>query len=75
MCRYLNDVLMLEIREGTSLQWQCPVIEGPSPSPRESHAAVSLGNRLLVHGGMIGRRLGDIWILDTWCESYIYKMY
>ena len=34
MCRYLNDVFMLEIRVGTSLLWQCPVIEGPSPSPQ-----------------------------------------
>ena len=63
--RYLNDVFMLEIREGTSLQWQCPVIEGPAPSPRESHSAVTVGNRLLIYGGMNGRRLGDVWMLEV----------
>lgn len=80
--RYLNDVFMLEIREGMSLQWQCPVIEGPTPCPRESHAAVTIGARLLIYGGMNGRRLGDIWILDvgrplsqsccTTCVCYTY---
>jgi host cell factor len=64
--KYLNDLCYLEIREGTSLQWQCPVFDGPSPSPRESHAAVTIGNnRLLIYGGMNGRRLGDVWILDV----------
>ena len=63
--RYLNDVFMLEIREGTSLQWQCPVIDGPTPCPRESHTAVTIGARLLIYGGMNGRRLGDIWMLDV----------
>ena len=67
--RYLNDVFMLEIREGTSLQWQCPVIDGPTPCPRESHAAVTIGTRLLIYGGMNGRRLGDIWILDVGMSS------
>ena len=66
MCRYLNDVYTLEIREGTSLQWVCPNIEGPSPCPRESPAAVTIGtNRLLIYGGMNGKRLGDVWILDV----------
>ena len=66
MCRYLNDVYTLEIREGTSLQWVCPNIEGPAPCPRESPAAVTIGtNRLLIYGGMNGKRLGDVWILDV----------
>ena len=54
----------LELREGTSLQWVCPNIEGPAPCPRESHAAVTIGNKLLIHGGMNGRRLSDLWLLD-----------
>ena len=65
ICRYLNDVFTLEIREGTSLQWQNPVIEGATPSPRESHAAVTIGTRLLIYGGMNGKRLADIWMLDV----------
>lgn len=56
---------MLEIREGTSLQWQCPVFEGTTPSPRESHAAVTFGNRLVIYGGMNGHRLSDVWVLDV----------
>ena len=63
--RYLNDLCYLEIREGTSLQWQNPIIEGSTPSPRESHAAVTIGPRLLIYGGMNGRRLGDVWILEV----------
>ena len=72
--RYLNDVFMLEIREGTSLQWQCPVIDGPTPCPRESQTAVTIGARLLIYGGMNGRRLGDIWMLDVGmsCRSSQY---
>ncbi len=65
LCRYLNDVFTLEVLEGTSLQWECPNIEGPSPSPRESHTSITLGNKLLVYGGMNGKRLGDVWILDV----------
>lgn len=56
---------MLEIREGTSLQWQCPVFEGTTPAPRESHAAVTFGNRLVIYGGMNGHRLSDVWLLDV----------
>lgn len=63
--KYLNDVFTLEIREGTSLQWQNPVIDGPSPSPRESHAAVTIGSQLLIYGGMNGKRLADVWMLDV----------
>ena len=63
--RYLNDLCYLEIREGTSLQWQCPGFDGPTPSARESHAAVTVGNRLLIYGGMNGRRLGDVWVLEV----------
>ena len=63
--RYLNDIFTLEIREGTSLQWITPSIEGPCPSPRESHSAVTMGNKLVVYGGMNGHRLGDLWILNV----------
>lgn len=62
--RYLNDVYSLEVLEGTSLQWECPTIEGPTPSPRESHSSVTIGNKLLVYGGMNGKRLNDLWTLN-----------
>lgn len=64
-CRYLNDIFTLEIREGMSLQWVCPTIEGPCPTPRESHSAIAYGSKLIIFGGMNGRRLGDCWMLDT----------
>ena len=63
--RYLNDIFTLEIREGMSLQWVCPTIEGPCPTPRESHSAIAYGSKLVIFGGMNGRRLGDCWMLDT----------
>jgi host cell factor len=62
--RYLNDIYTLEIREGTSLQWVSPTIEGECPNPRESHSAITYGSKLVVFGGMNGRRLGDTWIMD-----------
>ena len=63
--RYLNDIHLLEIKEGTSLQWQCPNIEGVIPPVRESHSALAWDNKLVVYGGMNGRRLNDIWMLET----------
>lgn len=78
-CRYLNDLYTLEIREGTSLQWVCPTIEGPTPCPRESPAAVTVGtNRLLIYGGMNGKRLGDVWMLDVgelWSTVLVRKLF
>ena len=56
---------MLEIKEGASLQWQAPSFEGPIPAVRESHTAITWGTKLVVYGGMNGKRLGDLWILDT----------
>lgn len=64
-CRYLNDVYSLEVLEGTSLQWECPVIEGPTPSPRESHSSITIGGKLLIYGGMNGKRLNDLWSLSV----------
>ena len=72
--RYLNDVYTLEVLEGTSLQWECPNIEGPSPCPRESHTSVTLGNKLLVYGGMNGKRLGDLWLLNVGKGSLARKV-
>lgn len=65
MCRYLNDVYSLEVLEGTSLQWECPNIEGPSPCTRESHSSVTVANKLLIYGGMNGKRLNDLWMLNV----------
>ena len=56
---------MLEIKEGTSLQWNMPSFDGPVPSVRESHSTLTWGNKLIMYGGMNGRRLGDVWILDV----------
>eukprot|EP00127_Corallochytrium_limacisporum_P004478 Clim_evm5s165 gene=Clim_evmTU5s165 len=36
------------------------------PSPRESHAAVAMGNKLIIFGGSNGtKRLNDLYVLDT----------
>ena len=68
VCRYLNDLYMLEIKEGTSLQWQKPTIEGSSPCVRESHSSLTWNSKLVVYGGMNGRRLSDVWLLD--CDKW-----
>lgn len=60
--------------------WDKPKTSGNHPSPRESHSAVGYtdkaGNsKLVVYGGMCGRRLGDVWFLDiasmTWSEPQL----
>ncbi|XP_003383692.1 PREDICTED: host cell factor 1-like [Amphimedon queenslandica] len=63
--KYLNDIQLLEIKEGTSLQWHAPTFDGPIPPVRESHTAITWGTKLVVYGGMNGKRLGDLWILET----------
>ena len=72
--KYLNDIFYIEVKEGTTLNWTTPSITGHPPTPRESHTAVTyLGKKgdekkMVVYGGMNGKRLGDCFILDisTW---------
>lgn len=83
--RYLNDLYVLDTRPGlTSMQWEKPNCNGTPPSPRESHTAVAyipnqnslVGAKLIIHGGMAGRRLGDLHLLDvntmTWSSPQIH---
>jgi len=80
-CRYLNDLVILELKaNSTLLQWENPVTVGTSPPPRESHTAVGYVEkdgrrpRLIIYGGMSGCRLGDLWQLEIgninfkWCH-------
>jgi hypothetical protein len=64
--RYLNDLYVLEYK-GNTYSWEQPIIRGTQPAERESHSCVAyrgqIENRskLIIHGGMNGHRLGDIW--------------
>lgn len=77
--RYLNDLYVLDIGTGHSLQWEMPHQYGCIPSPRESHTTAAYTNpdgskpRLIVYGGMSGCRLGDLYQLDIG-EWSIYKL-
>ena len=68
--RYLNDLYVLDIGAGHTLQWEMPQQYGTIPSPRESHTTTACSNpdgskpRLIVYGGMSGCRLGDLYQLD-----------
>uniref|UniRef100_A0A1B0D195 Fibronectin type-III domain-containing protein n=1 Tax=Phlebotomus papatasi TaxID=29031 RepID=A0A1B0D195_PHLPP len=70
IAKYLNDFYTLDLRN-EQLQWEMPVTFGGGPSARESHSAVTYTDpktqktSLIIYGGMDGRRLGDLWILDT----------
>lgn len=77
---YLNDLFTLELLPDGNVSWDKPRTNGTPPSPRESHSAVGYidkkGNaKLVVYGGMCGRRLGDVWFLDintmTWSEPQL----
>ena len=63
--RHLNDVFTLDLSKESSVQWEYADIKGPVPSPRESHTSVTIGNNLLVYGGMGDKRHGDVWILNV----------
>ncbi|XP_055683439.1 host cell factor 1-like [Lutzomyia longipalpis] len=70
IAKYLNDFYTLDLRND-QLQWEMPMTFGGGPSARESHSAVTYVDAktqktsLIIYGGMDGRRLGDLWILDT----------
>ncbi|KAL1145661.1 hypothetical protein V6Z11_A11G313600 [Gossypium hirsutum] len=65
---YLNDLHVLDLR---TMRWTSPQVRGHIPAPRDSHSAIAIGNKLVVHGGDCGDRyLGDVDIFDmdtsTW---------
>ncbi|KAG8479309.1 hypothetical protein CXB51_029776 [Gossypium anomalum] len=65
---YLNDLYVLDLR---TMRWTSPQVRGHIPAPRDSHSAIAIGNKLVVHGGDCGDRyLGDVDIFDmdtsTW---------
>ncbi|OQV18378.1 Host cell factor 1 [Hypsibius exemplaris] len=70
--RYLNDLYVLDISKNPH-QWEIPETTGTPPGPRESHTAVLWKKNegtpeqkefLVLYGGMMGSRLGDLWMLD-----------
>ncbi|XP_020572871.1 rab9 effector protein with kelch motifs-like isoform X2 [Phalaenopsis equestris] len=60
---YLNDVHVLDLK---TITWSSPEVKGDPPAPRDSHAAVAIGNKLLIYGGDCGDRYhGEVDVLDT----------
>uniref|UniRef100_A0A3B6FLX0 DCD domain-containing protein n=2 Tax=Triticum aestivum TaxID=4565 RepID=A0A3B6FLX0_WHEAT len=60
---YLNDVHVLDL---PTMTWTSPqVAHEVIPAPRDSHGAVTVGNRLFVYGGDCGDRYhGEVDVLD-----------
>lgn len=53
--------------------WKTPKINGIPPSPRSSHSATAVDNRLFVFGGFDGRRYyNDLHILDLGAPPYVH---
>ncbi|KAF9593491.1 hypothetical protein IFM89_023603 [Coptis chinensis] len=70
---YLNDLHVLDLK---ALRWTSPDVKGDVPVPRDSHVAVSIGNKILVYGGDCGDRYsGEVDVLDmdtlTWSRVFI----
>ncbi|KAG2694614.1 hypothetical protein I3760_08G153900 [Carya illinoinensis] len=70
---YLNDLHVLDLK---TMKWTSPEVKGDVPVPRDSHSAVSFGNKLFVYGGDRGDRYhGDVDMLDmetlTWLRLAI----
>lgn len=56
---YLNDITIFDVN---SHSWHTPDVQGARPPVRDSHAAVALGNRMVIYGGDCGKEyLGDVW--------------
>lgn len=74
--RYLNDLVILELKASNALQWDNPYIVGQPPPARESHTCVGFTEkdgkrpRLIIYGGMSGCRLGDLWQLEIGNYKY-----
>jgi len=64
-------VHILNVENADQIRWSTPQIFGKAPTPRESHVAVfhrsvqTDTSNLIIHGGMSGCRLGDVWLLNT----------
>lgn len=56
---YLNDITTFDVNSHT---WHTPEVHGARPPVRDSHAAVALGDRMVIYGGDCGKEyLGDVW--------------
>lgn len=72
----MRDFYELELQTVSGVRgWSVPETKGGGPSARESHTAVaysSLGSsKLYIFGGMLGRRLDDLWQLDLGNNVYV----
>lgn len=60
---YLNDITVFDVNTHT---WHTPDVQGARPPVRDSHAAVALGNRMVIYGGDCGKEyLSDVWAYDV----------
>ena len=60
---YLNDITVFDVITHT---WHTPEVQGARPPVRDSHAAVGLGNRMVIYGGDCGKEyLSDVWAYDV----------
>ena len=60
---YLNDITVFDVNTRT---WHTPDVQGARPPVRDSHAAVALGNRMVIYGGDCGKEyLSDVWAYDV----------
>ncbi|DBA99069.1 TPA: hypothetical protein ACH3X1_014205 [Trebouxia sp. C0004] len=60
---YLNDITVFDVNTHT---WHTPDVQGAQPPVRDSHAAVALGNRMVIYGGDCGKEyLSDVWAYDV----------
>ncbi|CAG9829592.1 unnamed protein product [Diabrotica balteata] len=80
--RHLNDLYILDIRSNP-MQWDFPQTNWTGPTPRESHTGIGYVNKkqdsfLIIYGGMNGRRLGDLWFLQTetmtWMQPQVFGL-
>ncbi|KAL7599882.1 hypothetical protein Lser_V15G22336 [Lactuca serriola] len=68
---YLNDLHILDLK---TMRWSRPDTKGDVPVPRDSHSAVSVGNKIFIYGGDCGDRYrGDIGVFNV--ETSIWSRF
>ena len=68
-----NDVQLFDVNAGVWMK--LPIAGDSAPAPRGYHAAVMLGNRLVVFGGLGDSGvLGDVWALDLTPLAHLHSL-
>ncbi|EPS71470.1 hypothetical protein M569_03290, partial [Genlisea aurea] len=63
----------VHVFDTVNMLWSEAALSGKLPTPRDSHSATTVGDKLFIFGGTDGKRpLNDLHVLDTASNSWIF---